>query len=345
MRLESLQKGLEKLGVAAYLITDVRNIYYFTGFRDITDATMYLVVTPNSAPILLVSPLSFIAAKENAQNCEVLPVVFGEKIIGNLIDVLKNLGGKSLHFDSLLAQTYLEIKKKINMKLVPNPELILSLRKIKDEAELVNIRKAANLAVIGLKSGVEFIRPGIKEYEVAAQIEYAMRTLGSEGASFETIVASGPRSVYPHGLANNRVIQKGDLVTIDLGATYAGYCSDLTRTVVVGGPSLEQSKILNLVFQAHTAALQAFRAGIKAKDVDAAARKVLTEAGYGKYFIHGLGHGVGLSVHELPVLSINSKDVLEDGNVVTNEPGIYIENFGGVRIEDLILIRKDWEKY
>ena len=341
MRVKSLKKTLENSDIDAYLVTDTKNVYYFTGFRDISEATLNLLITPEDESILLVSQLSLSAANKNAKNCSVRGVYFGEKIINKLIDLIKKLGAKTIHFDNLSSKTYIEITERLDTNFVPNPELVMDLRRVKDETELAHIRKACKLATIGIQAGIEAIKPGVKEYEIAAVMEYAMRAMGSEGASFETIVASGPRSAYPHGLANNRMIKKGDLVTIDLGATYAGYCSDITRTVVASEPSPKQSRILNLVFRAQGEAFQKFCAGAKAKDVDASARNVLTDGGYGKYFIHGLGHGVGLSVHESPVLSPSSEDILEEGNVVTNEPGVYIEGFGGVRIEDMVLIRKN----
>jgi len=168
-----------------------------------------------------------------------------------------------------------------------------------------------------------------------------MRAEGSEGTSFETVVASGPRSAYPHGICSDRVINEGDLIIIDVGAIYAGYCSDITRTVVAGKPTHKQTRLLNLIYRAQEEAFKNIRSGIKTKDVDASARKLLKDGNYGKYFVHGLGHGIGLDIHEPPTLSTISEDILEKGNVVTNEPGVYIEGFGGLRIEDMVLVRKN----
>jgi len=341
MRFKSFMATLETLNIDAFLVSDVKNVYYFTGFRDVSNSALNLLITPKDEPILLVPMLSFSAANKNAKNCIVIGLNFGEKNIDKLFALIRNLRAKTIHFDSLPVQTYVKIIKMLDIFFVPNPELVMALRRIKDQTEISYIRKACELASIGVNAGMEAIKPGVKEYEIAATMEYAMRRSGSEGTSFETIVASGPRSVYPHGMASTRVIQKGDLVTLDLGATYAGYCSDITRTVVVGVSSSKQSQILDLVFRANTEALHKLCAGEKAKDIDSVARGILTQEGYGKYFIHGLGHGVGLSVHELPVISPSSQDILEDGNVVTNEPGLYIENFGGVRIEDTVLVKKD----
>ena len=346
MRLESLKSSLRDIGADAYLATDTKNVYYFTGFMDIPEASLGLVVVPERDPVLLVSPLSLAAASASVKDCLVMSVGFGEKIVDKLADVIKSSGAGTVHFDSLSSQTYLELAKRLGIerlgeKMVADPELVLALRGVKDEAELNYIRRAGELASLGVEAGVEAVKPWAKEYEVAAAAEYAMRAAGSEGTSFETIVASGPRSAYPHGLASDRVIKGGDLVTIDLGATFGGYCSDLTRTVVAGEPSTEQLRILNLVAEAQRVAIQKIAGGIEARAVDAVAREVLAGGGCGGYFIHGLGHGVGLSVHESPVLSPGSGDVLREGNVVTAEPGVYIVGFGGARIEDMVLVHEN----
>lgn len=168
-----------------------------------------------------------------------------------------------------------------------------------------------------------------------------MRVKGSEGTAFETIVASGFRSAYPHGLSTAKKIKDGELVVIDIGATYEGYCSDITRTVIAGKSSSKQRRLLNLVFKAQEEAFQRIHSGVDAKGIDAYARKIFTDNKYEKYFFHGLGHGVGLDIHESPTLSPSSTDILEEGNVITDEPGIYIEGFGGVRIEDMVLVKKN----
>jgi len=192
----------------------------------------------------------------------------------------------------------------------------------------------------GMRVAYEAIRSGVKECEVAGEIEYAMRKCGGWGTAFETIVASGVRSAFPHGGCTDKKIRKGDLVVVDIGATYHYYRSDMTRTLVAGKPSEKQKKIYEIVKQAQAKALQAVKPKAKARDVDAAARKIIENAGYGKYFVHGLGHGVGLEIHEQPTLSQESKDKLMIGNVVTLEPGIYILGFGGFRIEDTVLAQK-----
>jgi Xaa-Pro dipeptidase len=168
-----------------------------------------------------------------------------------------------------------------------------------------------------------------------------MRKRGSYGTAFETIVASGPCSAFPHGGCSNREIREGDLVIVDLGATYKFYRSDMTRTLAAGKPSEKQKKLYQIVKTAQEKAFEIMKPNVKAKDVDAVARKIIEDAGYGEYFVHGIGHGVGLEVHEPPTLSPDSTETLAVGNVVTDEPGIYLVGYGGVRIEDTVLVQKN----
>jgi Xaa-Pro dipeptidase len=214
------------------------------------------------------------------------------------------------------------------------------LRKVKDENEIELMRKAGELTSEGMRVAREVVAAGMKEHEVAAEIEYAMRKQGSYGTAFETIVASGSCSAYPHGGCSDREIRKGDLVVVDIGATYKYYHSDMTRTLVAGKPSEKQKKLNQIVKTAQEKAFEALKPNVKAKAVDATARKVIADAGYGEFFVHSLGHGVGLEVHEAPILSPESKDVLAVGNVVTVEPGIYLVGYGGIRIEDTVLVQR-----
>ena len=211
---------------------------------------------------------------------------------------------------------------------------------MKDETELKFMRKAAEITSEGMKTAFEVVRPGLREYEVAAEIEYAMRRLGSGGVAFDTIVASGVRSSFPHGGCTSRKIQRGGLVVIDVGAKYQHYHSDLTRTVTAGNPSPKQLKIYEIIIEAQQRAFQNIRAGVKAREVDAVARGLIEKEGYGERFVHSLGHGIGLDVHEPPTLAPENEEALKAGNVITVEPGIYIVNFGGIRIEDTVLVQK-----
>lgn len=218
--------------------------------------------------------------------------------------------------------------------------LIRELRIIKDTQEIKFIREACRMADEAVNLASQIIVPGANEQEVAAEIEYTMRIMGSEGTSFDTIIGSGSNSAFPH-CNNKKKIREGDLVIVDLGATFNFYRSDITRTFIAGKPTEKQKQIYEAVKSAQEKAFKTMKPNAPAKDVDAAARQTIQKAGYAEYFCHNLGHGVGLEVHEPPTLSPDSKDVLRAGMVVTDEPGIYIADFGGVRIEDTVLITKD----
>ena len=216
--------------------------------------------------------------------------------------------------------------------------MVKATRAVKTPEEIELIRQACKLADIGINTAYETIQPGISELEVAAEVEYAMRKAGSAGTAFDTIIASGANSAFPHGTFESRTIENGDLVVVDLGAIVQGYRSDITRTITAGKVSSKQQEIYGTVKAAQELAFKAVKAGVKAVDVDATARAIIGRAGFGECFVHNLGHGVGLDIHEAPTLSPDSKDTLEAGNVVTVEPGIYIVAFGGIRIEDTVLV-------
>ncbi|WP_390485644.1 M24 family metallopeptidase, partial [Staphylococcus pseudintermedius] len=218
---------------------------------------------------------------------------------------------------------------------------IETIRQTKDEGEIKAIQKAAQIVDEAYKYILTLVKPGMTEKEVKAHLESKMLHLGADDTSFDTIVASGIRGAMPHGVASDKVIQSGEMVTLDFGAYYNGYCSDITRTFAVGQPSEEMVKIYNIVLKSQEAAIAAIRPGMTGKEMDSIARDIITEAGYGKHFGHSLGHGIGLDIHELPGLSQKSDVVLEKNHCVTIEPGIYVEGLGGVRIEDDILITEN----
>jgi Xaa-Pro aminopeptidase len=227
----------------------------------------------------------------------------------------------------------------------PGPEFVPlegldRLRWRKSAEEIALIRRAAEIGDAALRAVLPQVRPGVRERDLALELEYRMRRLGADGVAFDSIVASGPRSALPHGRAADRPIENGDLVTFDWGATVQGYHSDCTRTVVAGKATARQREIYHLVGEALTAALAGLRPGITGKEADALARDRIAAAGHGDDFGHGLGHGVGLAVHEGPTLSPREEAVLEPGVVVTVEPGIYLRGWGGVRLEDLVVLRE-----
>lgn len=221
-------------------------------------------------------------------------------------------------------------------ELVPTTGLIESLREVKESAEIARAEAAAGIADAALAEVVPMLRAGATEVEVAVALESAMRRLGAEEPAFDTIVASGPNSAVPHHRPTGRVIEQGDLVVIDMGATVDGYRSDMTRTFVIGEPSDTAGRLLEVVAAAQAAGVEEVVAGRPCRDVDAAARRVVAEAGWAEAFVHPTGHGVGLEIHERLRLAATSDDTLAVGHVVTVEPGVYLPGFGGVRIEDTV---------
>jgi len=226
-------------------------------------------------------------------------------------------------------------KPKPFSKTIKNP------RRIKDKEEIRKIAQAEELGDRAFSYILDFIKAGKSEKEVAVELEFFMRRNGASKLSFDTICASGVRSAMPHGVASDKIIEKGDFVTLDFGCVLDGYCSDMTRTVVVGKATQRQKEIYEIVLKAQKSALDIVKAGILCKTADKVARDIIDNAGYKDNFGHGTGHSVGIEIHELPSLSPKSEDILEVGNVVSVEPGIYIEDFGGVRIEDLVQIMPD----
>lgn len=252
---------------------------------------------------------------------------------------LKVLGFEEAHVTHRDFQRLLESGARWQWR--PQPHRVEDLREAKDADEVSLIRQAADVAVRALGRTVPAIRAGLTELQIAGILEHALRDEGSEGFPFPTIVASGPRAALPHGRTSSRVLQTGDLVLLDFGAEYRGYCSDITRTFVIGAASAEQREAHDVVREANTAARSGIRAGMSGQDADALARRYIERHGYGEAFGHGLGHGIGLEVHEAPRLARTATGRLPVGAVVTIEPGIYRPEWGGIRIEDDVHLSAD----
>jgi Xaa-Pro aminopeptidase len=334
MRIERLLKALGNAGLDAYIVTQEPNIFYYTG----SISGGVLIIAPDTIPLLLTSRLNLYEAQDNTQSCEVEPYTRKDKE-KKILERLNQIVPEKICFDELSLREYKVLEDNLgNMELKENPDLVRAMRRVKDVSEQKFMKRAGELSDIGMEAIREFLTEGVREHEVAAAAANAMRMEGASGISFPFIVASGPRSVYPHAGVSERKICRGDFVTIDMGAKYKEYCSDITRTFIVGSPSDKQRTIYETVLEANETALPEIREGAKGIEVDRIARDIITKARYGEDFIHGLGHGVGLEVHEPPSLSKRSRDILAVGNVVSNEPGIYVKGFGGVRIEDTVLV-------
>ncbi len=233
------------------------------------------------------------------------------------------------------------LEERAGVPVASQQQMVEKLRSVKEEGEIALIRQAARYTDEAFHEIREYLRPGIKENQLAAELEYILRKKGAEGPAFSFIVASGYRSAWPHGVASEKQLEEGQLVTLDFGITYGGYCSDMTRTVFLGNPGKKYEEVWHIVSHAQQAALDGLKKGVSGKELDALARKVIEDAGLGKNFGHGLGHGLGLEAHEAPTISRKGKDKLVPGMIITIEPGIYIEGWGGIRIEDMVLIKDE----
>lgn len=331
---EKLIDWINKQGYSAVLVSKRINVRYFSGFAG---SAGVLVVTPSVRKL-------FVDFRYVEQARQTAPVYETIKCQGNPLDAaveyLREQSFSQIGFEEedLTVADF----RRISAVIAENgwtPVVLDPLRVVKTAAEIAKIEVAAQILDQALVRILPLIRPGISEQALAATLEYEMRQLASERTAFATILASGPRSALPHGVAGERVLANGDLVVLDFGAVFDGYHSDMTRTFCLGPASARQRQIYDIVLAAQLAGLAAIRPGVLCRDVDSIARNIIETAGYGEYFGHGLGHSVGLAIHESPRLSPLAGDAcLEAGMVVTVEPGIYLPEWGGVRIEDLVAV-------
>jgi Xaa-Pro aminopeptidase len=320
------------------LVFNWANLLYLTGFQ----GSSALFVPHEGEARIYVYGVNYEQAKVEAKQLTVELVKRGENLMTKIAERAVSSGVIRLAIDALGFESWRSLHKATRgkIKLSLKKRLVSELRQIKDQTEIELMRKAAELTNLGMKTASETISVGKREFEVAADIEYAMRSRGSGGTAFDTAVSSGKRSAFPHGGCTDRKIHEGDFVVVDFGAVYHNYRCDMTRTFVAGKPSEKQKNIYRIVQKAQQIAFEATKAGAKARDIDAAARKVIADGGFEEFFVHGLGHGVGLEIHEPPTLNVDSKDKLSENNVVTLEPGIYLPGYGGVRVEDTVLVEK-----
>lgn len=335
-RLAALRAMLAAEGLDALVVFSPYNRSYLSGF---TGSSGWLVISANRAA--LVTDGRYVEqAAQQARGFEVVRHEPGEPFVAVAAEVGRAGAGR-VGFEAHAA-TFAEVEQLRaalgTIPVVPARPFVEDLRMVKDAAEIAAIRRAVALADRAFAHVEGMIRPGVREADVALELEFFLRRQGAEGMAFETIVASGPRSALPHGVASDRPIQAGEMVTLDFGCRVGGYCSDMTRTVAVGEPPAELRAIYDVVLRAQEAALAAVAPGKSGREVDRVARDVIAAAGYGERFPHGTGHGVGLFIHEGPRLSPKGETVLQPGMVVTVEPGVYLPGVGGVRIEDMALV-------
>jgi len=283
------------------------------------------------------------AAQKGIRGFEVIEMNRQNPFNDLLNKAIADFGVTTLGYEEgyLSVAEFLDYEKNLNAKLVPMHDQITGFRAVKEDWELDLMRKAQAITDKAFAEVLTKIKAGMTEKDLQAELIYCLYKNGGENLSFDPIVVSGPNTSLPHGVAGDRVLQEGDFITLDFGVVYAGYCSDMTRTVALGYATDEMKKVYETVLAAQKAGIAATRAGVLGKDVDAAARKVIEDAGYGEYFGHGYGHSLGLQVHENPNCNPKGERVMESGMVTSAEPGIYLPGKFGVRIEDVVIFTDD----
>ncbi len=345
-RVHKLQASLRRRKLDAVLITQPENRRYLSGYtaadHGIQESAGVLLIPKKGRPWLLTDSRFELQAKEEAKKFTI--ALYEKGLFALLKKKLPALDVRRLGFEShyFLHASVQEMEKtaaKVKVELVPFTGLVERMRMIKTEEEIQLVKKSVLLNERVFQSTYKTVKPGMSEIEIASALEITMRELGAEKPSFETIVAFGTNAARPHAVPTDRVVQNGEIVLIDMGLVLQGYCSDMTRTFVVGKPDKKFLERLRVVRRAQLAGIKAIRAGVVCRDVDQAARQVIVDAGYGDFFGHSLGHGVGLAVHEAPGLGPRGKKKLRAGMIVTVEPGIYLPEWGGIRLENMVVVR------
>ena len=336
-RLKKIQQLLKQNNIDAVIINNPVNCRYLSGFDGTSGV---LLIGLDHA--FLVTDFRYIE-QATAQTQHFTVQRWQDDLYKSLVPLIEEAGWSKLGFESkhVTYATFIEMKEKLPVELIPLEETTEQQRIIKSDDELAVLRRGAKILDLAFNHIRSLIRPGMTEQETALELEIYLLRQGAEDSAFRFIVASGKRGAMPHGIASAKKLVKGELVTLDFGAVFEGYATDMTRTVVLGNASQRQLEIYDIVKKAQQKAAAAVKPGLKGSEVDAVARGVIDQAGYSQYFGHGLGHGVGLETHEPPTLNPRSNTVLAAGMVVTVEPGIYIPEWGGVRIEDMVSVTED----
>ncbi|MEW4355164.1 Xaa-Pro peptidase family protein [Streptococcus pneumoniae] len=332
-RLENLRQTMAEKNIPALLISNLKNIYYLTGFW----GTAGTVLITADRQVLVTDDRYITYAESVVKDFE---VVSERDELAVVAKVLKESNLTELAFEDEVSVSYYTAMQAVfeGVHLIPTTNVVMNLRMIKDEHEIATIQRACQISDQAFLDALDFIKPGKTELEVANFLDFRMREMGSEAVSFDTIAASGYRSAMPHGRASEKVIEAGDALTLDFGCIYNHYVSDMTRTIYIASISDEEAEIYQTVLEANQALIGAAKAGMEYREFDGVPRRVIDAAGYGPYFTHGIGHGMGLDVHEIPYFSKTATDTIQAGMVLTDEPGIYLEGKYGVRIEDDLLI-------
>lgn len=333
-RLKKIRESMKKRKIEALLITSPYNLRYVSNF---TGTTGLSLITLEKA--YFVTDFRY-TEQATAQAVGFEIVKNSGTIYEEVARLVEKDGIETLGFeqDFVSYSTFDLLEKIISSELIPISDLVEELREVKDPKEIQTIKKACSISDAAFSYLLGVIKPGMSEIEVANLLDFHMRSLGATGVSFETIVASGVRSAMPHGVASEKLIETGDFVTIDFGCYYEGYVSDMTRTIAIGEPDAKLKEIYAITLEAQLKVIEAAKPGITGIELDAIARDHIASYGYGEAFGHSTGHGIGLEIHEGPNVSKLAKKKFVEGNVITNEPGIYLPGIGGVRIEDDLVI-------
>ncbi|MCD6409038.1 MAG: aminopeptidase P family protein, partial [Candidatus Verstraetearchaeota archaeon] len=329
-RVKKLLRILEEEKLDAFISFSPATSLYFHGFGG-----QGVLVKRDGEATLFVPKLDLFAAEEKAKACEIVAVTQRRASWKFLLDYASKFRRIGVERGALPLEFYFRLRRRT--EVIALDKQLAELRAVKDDDELRALEKAAQIAVEGMRVALESVKPGVCEVEIAGEAERAMRREGAEAYAFDTIVASGPNAAYPHGKPGTRKIQRGDVVVIDLGAKWNGYCSDMTRTVIVGSGS-KWEKILKAVQAAMEESIRRAVVGASCRELYFQSQKILAKHRVAKHFIHGLGHGVGIEVHESPLLNAYSREKLAERMVITIEPGVYLRGKGGVRIEDMIVV-------
>ena len=332
-RVQAFLDKMQEKELDGIIINNLKNVYYLTGFWG-SNGTVFI---SRDRQILVTDARYIIAAKQEVTGFE----VFAERDeLATIAKIAKDMGLSRIGFEDEISVSYYHRMQAAfeGLELIPQTQFVEALRMIKDESEIATIRKACSISDQAFHDALEFIKPGKTEIEIANFLDFRMRELGAAGLSFDPILASGINSSKPHAPPMHKPVELGEAITMDFGCLYEHYVSDMTRTIYLDHVSDEQAEIYNTVLKANQALIDQAKAGLGFRDFDKIPRDIIVEAGYGQYFTHGIGHGIGLDIHEEPYFSQTSTEVIKSGMVLTDEPGIYIEGKYGVRIEDDILI-------
>lgn len=349
-RIKTFGEWLDKEQIDGAIITSPDHVFYFTGFySDPHERLMAIILFPKEEPFLILPQMETESARKAGYSYSIVGYLDTENPWDALEREMKKRARKvermAIEKSHMNVERYEEIQNRFpGVSIVGAEKKLQEMRVIKDEEELRRMEKAGELADYAIEVGVQAIREGITELELVAIVEYELKKKGVEKMSFDTTILFGDNAANPHGSPGTRKLQRGEFVLFDLGVVYEGYCSDITRTVAFGEAMEKHVKVYNTVLKAQEAALEASRPGITCQELDQIARQIITEAGYGQYFTHRLGHGLGISIHEYPSVTGTNPLPLKKGMVFTIEPGIYIPGEIGVRIEDDVYITETGAK-